>query len=222
MKKKNCWEVMNCGKETEDDDCFFSEEGTCPASTELYMDGVNDGNNAGRSCWAVAGTLCNSEVQGDSASKIKTCMDCKFYLQVQEEEGDRFVTGSELMEMVQYQDQILQSKLETKERKTMKLKKSVLIEKLVQEMDTFTDEEISNKEKINIARDTVNLFFSSTKEALAAADRVEIRGFGSFSVKNYDGYTGRNPKTGARVEVQPKKLPAFRPGRELRSLVNGE
>ncbi len=49
---------------------------------------------------------------------------------------------------------------------------------------------------------------------------MEIRGFGSFHVKEYEGYTGRNPKTGAKVKVQPKKLPAFRPGRELRSLVD--
>jgi integration host factor subunit beta len=102
----------------------------------------------------------------------------------------------------------------------MKLKKSALIEKLVEEMDTFTEEETSNKVKTEIARETVNLFFQSTKEALAAGDRVEIRGFGSFHVKEYEGYTGRNPKTGAKVEVQPKKLPVFRPGRELRSLVD--
>lgn len=103
----------------------------------------------------------------------------------------------------------------------MKLKKSVLIEKLVQEMDTFSDEETSHKVKTEIARDTVNLFFNSVKESLAAGDRVEIRGFGSFNVKEYDGYTGRNPKTGVKVEVGPKRLPVFRPGRELKSLVDG-
>jgi len=102
----------------------------------------------------------------------------------------------------------------------MKLKKSALIEKLVIEMDNFTDEKTSNKIKTEIARDTVNLIFGSIKESLATGDRVEIRGFGSFHVKEYDGYIGRNPKTGVKVEVQPKKLPAFRPGRELRSLVD--
>ena len=104
----------------------------------------------------------------------------------------------------------------------MKLKKSILIEKLVEEMDTFTDEESSTKVKTEIARDAVNLFFSSIKESLVAGDRVEIRGFGSFTVKEYEGYTGRNPKTGDQVKVKPKKLPAFRPGRELRSLVDGK
>ena len=104
----------------------------------------------------------------------------------------------------------------------MKLKKSALIEKLVQEMDTFTDPETSPKDKTTIARETVNLFFNSIKEALQGGDRVEIRGFGSFNVKEYAEYTGRNPKTGVKVEVQPKKLPVFRPGRQLKSLVDGK
>jgi len=102
----------------------------------------------------------------------------------------------------------------------MKLKKSGLIEKLVEEMNTFTDEESSNKDKTEIARETVNLFFGSIKDSLKTGDRVEIRGFGSFHMKNYEGYTGRNPKTGAKVEVQPKKLPVFRAGRELRTMVD--
>ncbi len=219
-RKQNCWEVMKCGKETVGNDSFFSEDGTCPASTELYMDGVNDGKNAGRACWVVAGTFCGDEVQGDNVSKIKTCLECEFYRHVQEEEGDKFITSSELTEMVQYQDQILQSKLIQKERNLMKLKKSVLIEKLVAEMETFTEEETSRKEQTKIARDTVNLFFGSVKDALQAGDRVELRGFGSFQVKEYDAYTGRNPKTGVKVEVQTKKLPVFRPGRELRGLVD--
>jgi len=104
----------------------------------------------------------------------------------------------------------------------MKLKKSGLIERLVQEMGTFSDNEISIKVKTDTARETVNLFFDSIKEALKAGDRVEIRGFGSFGVKEYEGYTGRNPKTGVSVEVLPKKLPVFRAGRELRSMVDNK
>jgi len=102
----------------------------------------------------------------------------------------------------------------------MKIKKSDLIEKLVQEMDTFTEEETSHKAKTEIARETVNLVFNSIKEYLQAGDRVEIRGFGSFFVKNYEGYTARNPKTGAKVEAQPKKLPVFRTGKELKEMVD--
>jgi len=104
----------------------------------------------------------------------------------------------------------------------MKLKKSALIERLVEEMGPFTDGETSSKVKTDTARETVNLFFDSIKEALKGGDRVEIRGFGSFHVKEYEGYTGRNPKTGVKVEVQPKRLPVFRAGRELKSMVDNK
>ncbi len=101
----------------------------------------------------------------------------------------------------------------------MKIKKSQLIEQLVKQMDDFADE-TNNKQKTEVARETVNLFFTSIKDAVKNGDRVEIRGFGSFGVKKYDSYVGRNPKTGDKVQVQPKKLPVFRPGRELRDMVN--
>jgi len=60
----------------------------------------------------------------------------------------------------------------------------------------------------------VNIFFQSIKDALVRGDRVEIRGFGSFKVKEYRGYNGRNPKTGQSVQVRPKRLPFFRPGKQ--------
>ena len=101
----------------------------------------------------------------------------------------------------------------------MKLKKSQLIEKLVMEMDDLV-EEVNSKQKTEIARETINLFFNSIKDAMKGGERVEIRGFGSFSTKNYDEYMGRNPKTGEKVRVLPKRLPVFRPGRELREMVN--
>ncbi len=66
----------------------------------------------------------------------------------------------------------------------------------------------------------VNLFFDEMSNALANGDRVEIRGFGSFSVKKYDSYTGRNPKTGQKVKIKSKKLPFFKPGKELKDRVN--
>ena len=104
----------------------------------------------------------------------------------------------------------------------MKIKKSDLIERLVVEMDNLSVNETSTKTKTETARETVNLFFDSIKEALKTGDRVEIRGFGSFHVKNYGGYTGRNPKTGQKVEVQPKRLPVFRAGRELKRIVDSK
>lgn len=66
----------------------------------------------------------------------------------------------------------------------------------------------------------VNTFFDSIREELVEGNRVEIRGFGSFKIKEYEGYQGRNPKSGKQVAVQPKKLPFFRPGKELKEYLN--
>jgi integration host factor subunit beta len=66
----------------------------------------------------------------------------------------------------------------------------------------------------------VDTFLDSVGKALVEEDRVEIRGFGSFKVKEYKGYKGRNPKSGESVSVPPKKLPVFRPGKELKDLLN--
>ena len=67
---------------------------------------------------------------------------------------------------------------------------------------------------------SVRIFFDRIKDALNAGDKVEIRGFGSFTLKNYKGYSGRNPKTGETVDVKPKKLPVIRTGKDLSSSVN--
>lgn len=72
------------------------------------------------------------------------------------------------------------------------------------------------------AEQIVNLVFDSMAEALIENDRIEIRGFGSFMVKDYKSYMGRNPKTGEVIQVKPKKLPFFKVGKELRERVNGE
>lgn len=66
----------------------------------------------------------------------------------------------------------------------------------------------------------VNTFVDSMKQAMLEGDRVEIRGFGSFKVKEYESYDGRNPRTGEQVKVGSKKLPFFRPGKELKDYLN--
>ena len=70
------------------------------------------------------------------------------------------------------------------------------------------------------AKDTVNLIFAAFTDTLKTGDRIEIRGFASFSVKAYKAYAGRNPKTGGVVKVRPKKLPFFKVGKELKGMVN--
>ena len=67
-----------------------------------------------------------------------------------------------------------------------------------------------------------DIMFSEMKKALLAGSRVEIRGFGSFKIKDYEPYTGRNPKTGEPVTVEPKRLPFFKAGRELKEFINEE
>jgi integration host factor subunit beta len=65
-----------------------------------------------------------------------------------------------------------------------------------------------------------DLFFTKMSDALATSERIELRGLCSFHVKDYPGYTGRNPKTGKRVKIQPKKLPFFKCGKELKDRVD--
>jgi len=65
------------------------------------------------------------------------------------------------------------------------------------------------------AKRAVDLIFDGMTEELAGGGRIEIRGFGSFRVRNYSRFKSRNPKTGAGIEVEAKKLPHFRAGREL-------
>ena len=67
----------------------------------------------------------------------------------------------------------------------------------------------------------VNTFFDSIADGLSSGERAEIRGFGSFKVKSYEGYTGRNPKTGEVIGVKPKKLPFFKVGKELKERADG-
>lgn len=81
---------------------------------------------------------------------------------------------------------------------------------------------LSEEENISMddANLVVNTFFDSVKEALLQQQRVEIRGLGSFKIKEYEGYVGRNPKTGKMVTVRPKSLLFFRAGKDLKEFVN--
>ena len=71
------------------------------------------------------------------------------------------------------------------------------------------------------AEEVINAVFATMTDALLSGDRIEIRGFGSFVVKEYESYTGRNPKTGESVQVKAKKLPFFKVGKDLKVKVVG-
>lgn len=72
------------------------------------------------------------------------------------------------------------------------------------------------------AKDFCDTFFATIMDSLNRGERVELRGFGSFTVKCYKSYTGRNPKTGETISVPPKKLPFFKVGKELKELVDND
>ncbi|MFB3779390.1 MAG: HU family DNA-binding protein [Bryobacteraceae bacterium] len=78
--------------------------------------------------------------------------------------------------------------------------------------------ELTRKESEEI----VEVIFDSVVRSLRTGDKIEIRGFGSFRTRERQARVGRNPKTGARVEVPAKRIPYFKPSKELKDLVNGE
>lgn len=90
------------------------------------------------------------------------------------------------------------------------MNKSDLVKSLAKEMDL----------PMRKAEEIVDMVFKTMTDALVAGDRIEIRGFGSFVVKDYKGYTGRNPKTGEKIMVNSKHLPFFKTGKELKERAN--
>lgn len=88
----NCWEYKKCGRERHG--VHEYDRGACPAAQDAGADGLNDGQNGGRICWAIAGTFCMGETQGTFAQKQPTCMVCDFYHVVSDEaraRGKKFV-----------------------------------------------------------------------------------------------------------------------------------
>lgn len=73
----------------------------------------------------------------------------------------------------------------------------------------------------NDSEEAVESIFENIIRALQTGEKIEIRGFGSFRTRQRRARVGRNPKTGARVEVPPKRVPFFKPSRELKDFVNG-
>ena len=72
-----------------------------------------------------------------------------------------------------------------------------------------------------LAEQVVNEIFGAMEQTLINGERIEVRGFGSFEIREYDAYSGRNPKTGEHIQVKPKKLPFFKVGKELRERILG-
>ena len=90
--------------------------------------------------------------------------------------------------------------------------KSELVQKIAERNPHLYQKDVEN---------IVNSILTSISNALAKGDRVELRGFGAFSVKNRGARVGRNPRTGARVDVEEKWVPFFKTGKDLRDRLNG-
>ena len=89
--------------------------------------------------------------------------------------------------------------------------KSALIEKIAEKVDGLS------KKQTEVVIETI---FESVKDSLAKGGKVEIRGFGNFRLRSRNSRKARNPKTGASVDVPPKKVPYFKVGKDLREMVN--
>jgi hypothetical protein len=87
--KVNCWEFWMCGRQPGGKNT--DRLGVCPTATACEFDGINGGHAAGRSCWAVVGTLCAGEVQGTFAQKFGSCLLCPFYWEVERQKSGSFV-----------------------------------------------------------------------------------------------------------------------------------
>jgi signal transduction histidine kinase len=118
MVRKNCWESRKCGREP--GGAREAELGACPAATETRADGVNDGKNGGRACWAIAGTMCGGKVEGTYASKIASCHSCGFYRGVQRDLGEETRSRSEhhsrILDMVLERTAALEQEIEYRKK----------------------------------------------------------------------------------------------------------
>ena len=89
--------------------------------------------------------------------------------------------------------------------------RSELVQKLCNDFPDLSQREVEN---------VVSAFFDSMTDQLATGGRVELRGFGAFSTRQRDARTGRNPRTGEAVDVKAKRVPYFKPGKEMRERLN--
>jgi len=84
QQKQNCWEFKKCGRQPGGNK--VAELGVCPATVYADLHGAHGGKNAGRSCWAIAGSLCGGKIQGTYAQKLSNCWRCDFMNMVKKEE----------------------------------------------------------------------------------------------------------------------------------------
>ncbi len=97
--RQNCWELKKCGKEP--NGMRSAQLGVCPAAIETRLDGTHGGQNSGRACWVIGGTLCNKSVQGSYSEKYIKCYECEVYGIIKKEEGNAFQLSPTLLKKIQ-------------------------------------------------------------------------------------------------------------------------
>lgn len=98
MKKLNCWEFKKCGRDPKG--ANIHELGVCPTSTEMRLNKIHGGTNAGRACWIVSGSMCGGSIQGTFAKKFDNCFKCDFYKTVKNEEYANFELSAVLLSKI--------------------------------------------------------------------------------------------------------------------------
>lgn len=98
MSRMNCWEFFDCGRQKGGRN--VAEYGECPAAVSKELDGVNDGTNGGRCCWAIAGTLCEGEVQGSYAQKLGNCLKCDFHAFVRGQQREQYAATKKILDIL--------------------------------------------------------------------------------------------------------------------------
>lgn len=97
--KLNCWEYMSCGRQPGGNKA--DELGICPVTVDARANRINDGINGGRACWAITGTLCGGEKQGNYTQKLRSCLQCNFFSEVRKQQGAQFVNSREILKHIQ-------------------------------------------------------------------------------------------------------------------------
>lgn len=98
MLKLNCWEFKQCGRQPMGEK--IDELGVCPVTLETRVNGINDGKNGGRACWAVSRSQIGDKGQGSYVSKLNGCLNCDFFNEVRQQQGEKFVKSGAILNLL--------------------------------------------------------------------------------------------------------------------------
>jgi len=98
MSRMNCWEFFECGREPNGKKT--REFGICPTALKSELNGVNEGENGGRCCWAIAGTFCGGKAQGTYAQKLGNCLKCDFHAFVRGQQHGNYASTKKILEII--------------------------------------------------------------------------------------------------------------------------